>query len=112
MIKNIYHLADYFGVGSEGYTIHNKIEKALYKSSSCGAWVHFDNDGIIIGSIVEGSDFEIKADKLTYPFPEKSLDQTIEFVEGEVQVVWDDMYYEEEKRTKDMFKELAKKLSK
>ena len=36
----------------------NKIERAIYKGTSCGAWVKFDEKGIIVGTIVEGSDAE------------------------------------------------------
>lgn len=34
------------------------IEKAVYKGTACGAWVKFDAQGILVGTIVEGSDAE------------------------------------------------------
>lgn len=34
------------------------IEKAVYKGTDCGAWVKFDAQGILVGTIVEGSDAE------------------------------------------------------
>lgn len=35
-----------------------RIEKALYKGTQCGAWVKFDEHGVVVGTIVEGSDAE------------------------------------------------------
>lgn len=35
-----------------------RIEKAIYKGTDCGAWIKFDENGIMVGSIVEGSDAE------------------------------------------------------
>ena len=35
-----------------------KIDRAVYKGTDCGAWVLFDEKGIVVGSIVEGSDAE------------------------------------------------------
>ena len=34
------------------------IDRAVYKGTSCGAWVQFDEKGIMVGTIVEGSDAE------------------------------------------------------
>lgn len=35
-----------------------RIDRAVYKGTDCGAWVKFDEQGIVVGSIVEGSDAE------------------------------------------------------
>lgn len=34
------------------------IKKALFKGTDCGAFVHFDELGVVVGTIVEGSDAE------------------------------------------------------
>lgn len=34
------------------------IYRAVYKGTSCGAWVRFDEQGIMVGTIVEGSEAE------------------------------------------------------
>jgi len=34
------------------------IDKYAYKFTDCGAWVKFDSQGIVVGTIVEGSDAE------------------------------------------------------
>lgn len=38
--------------------LERKIDRAVYKGTDCGAWVRFDERGIVVGSIVEGSDAE------------------------------------------------------
>ena len=53
-------IAKSFGVDP---TAHGKdtarlLDRALYKGTDCGAWVKFDAEGILVGSIVEGSDAE------------------------------------------------------
>lgn len=34
------------------------IGRIVYKWTTCGAWVRFDEHGVIVGTIVEGSDAE------------------------------------------------------
>ncbi len=34
------------------------ISRCVYKYTDCGAYIHFDDKGIIVGTIVEGSDAE------------------------------------------------------
>ncbi len=34
------------------------ISKMVYKYTYCGAYIHFDEKGIIVGTIIEGSDAE------------------------------------------------------
>lgn len=36
----------------------NAIDRAVYKWTSCGAWVRFDDLGVVVGTIVECSDAE------------------------------------------------------
>lgn len=48
----IHAIGDRIGCG----TNINLIKKAIYKGTDCGAWVEFDSEGIIVGTIVEGSD--------------------------------------------------------
>ena len=38
--------------------LERRIDRAVYKGTDCGAWVLFDEKGIVVGSIVEGSDAE------------------------------------------------------
>lgn len=34
------------------------LNKYIFKFTSCGAWIKFDSEGIMVGTIVEGSDAE------------------------------------------------------
>jgi hypothetical protein len=43
-------------IGIEPYP--EKINRAIYRGTDCGAWVKFDEDGILVGTIVEGSEAE------------------------------------------------------
>jgi hypothetical protein len=47
-------IADHIGIEPDP----KKIDRAVYKGTDCGAWVQFDSDGVVIGSIVEGSEAE------------------------------------------------------
>ena len=44
-------------------------ERHMFKYTECGANIHFDDDGVTIGSIVEGSDADIEAEGLADTLP-------------------------------------------
>jgi hypothetical protein len=47
-------IADSIGVAPDP----QKIDRAIYKGTDCGAWVRFDAQGVVVGTIVEGSEAE------------------------------------------------------
>lgn len=54
-------IADSIGIESKnikGSELRRKIDRAIYKGTDCGAWVRFDEKGIIVGTIVEGRNEE------------------------------------------------------
>jgi len=51
--------------------------------------------GVAIGSIVEGSDAEVPARELYYPFSSERLEAVIQAVEEEADALWCDAYKEE-----------------
>ena len=66
------------------------IERQLYKYTECGAWISFSDEGIRLGSIVEGCDFG----SAVYPLKwadvnRESLYARIEAIENEVEALWD-----------------------
>ena len=65
------------------------ITRRIYKDNDCGPWIKFNEDGVEIGSIVEGSDVDITSDPLTYPFTFEELDATINQVELDAEVEWE-----------------------
>ena len=65
-----------------------QAERHLYKFTDCGAWILWHDDGIQLGSIVEGSDAEVITDSLRYPFTERQLQETIDYIEAEADMLW------------------------
>lgn len=65
-----------------------QARRYLYKTTECGAWIVFEEDGIRIGSIIEGCDFDAQTHTLKYPFTELDLDVAIRTIEDEVDVYW------------------------
>jgi hypothetical protein len=73
-----------------------QAKKHLYKGTDCGAWIQFEENGIQLGSIVEGSDAEVSTDSLLYPFTSKSLEETIAYIESEASCLWEEANREED----------------
>jgi hypothetical protein len=77
---------DFFSAETE-----DECKRRLYKNTSCGAWINFKQDGIVIGSIVEGCDFGT----ITYPlhyaddFTSKDIQDRIDAVEREAAAIWE-----------------------
>lgn len=69
-------------------TCQSTIKKAIYKGTRCGAWIEFMDDGIRLGSIVEGSDAETKTHKLAYPFDYNEIWEALEVIEDEADYLW------------------------
>jgi hypothetical protein len=66
-----------------------QAKRNVYKYTDCGAWIEFNEDGIVIGSIVEGCDFGTADYHLNYPFTEERYSNCIEAIEKEASLVWD-----------------------
>jgi hypothetical protein len=66
-----------------------QAKRNFYKYTDCGAWIEFNEDGILIGSIVEGCDFRTADYHLNYPFTEERYSNCIEAIEKEASLVWD-----------------------
>lgn len=65
-----------------------EAKKNVYKYTDCGAWIDIGGAGILIGSIVEGSDFGTQIYTLKYPFTEERYSNCIEAIEKEASLVW------------------------
>lgn len=72
------------------------IKRTIYKFTNCGAWIKFCDDGIKLGSIVEGSDFETQTYKLTYPFLMNKFWNILQKIEEEASILWDEANREQE----------------
>ena len=82
-IKSINDFADAWGIEVK------HLKKSIYKGTSCGAWIEWDDKRISIGSIVEGSDAEFSR---TFEFPCK-LEEIENWFE-ELEILCDDAWHE------------------
>jgi len=60
----------------------------VYKFTDCGAWLVFEENGIHVGSIVEGSDFGCMSYRIPYPFLAKLYDRVVDAIEKEADAIW------------------------
>ena len=91
MILSRQELIEEIGADSESIA-----KKAIYKGTDCGAWIKFEDDGITVGSIVEGSDAEITKPKLEFPFEARQFWDLLEEVNYEACEAWEEANYESE----------------
>lgn len=68
------------------------LSKAIFKGTSCGAWVHTEAGGVTVGSIVEGADECTEAHQLYYPFNSDQFWKALEAVEREANEIWKDTH--------------------
>ena len=75
-IKDLFTVVE----GFDKSDMKKSISSIVYSETDCGAWITYDNKGINIGSIVEGSDAEFST-RFDYPFLAKSLANYIDDLE-------------------------------
>lgn len=84
-ICNVSQLAHAVGVITPGL-----IRKAIYKGTECGAWINFREDGVDIGSIVEGVNECTDTIKLDYEkFTDEDFWQALKKIEQQAKEIWD-----------------------
>ena len=87
-------------LGMPGAEMH-QIEKAIFKRTSCGAWVAFETASqehlgdweveftyLLVGSIVEGSDVECTTHRLKLPTTSEEFEDAMNSVEEEAEEIW------------------------
>lgn len=97
----IKHVANaLYGVRDDWQETKRLIDKAIYKGTSCGAWIQFGDDeedgplSVTVGSIVEGVEWSTETHELKtddYEDPEafrKALWEALDMVETEAQEIW------------------------
>lgn len=70
------------------WRVKKTIERHLYKNTDCGAWIQFQSNYIQLGSIVEGSEAEVRADDMYFPFTMKQFSDALDFIEEEASRLW------------------------
>lgn len=74
----------------------DRLKKAIYKGTDCGAWLDFSDTSVKVGSIVEGTDAETNVYELQYPFTLADFWQAAQAVEDEADEIWNDLYADDE----------------
>lgn len=65
------------------------IERDVYKYTDCGAWIAFEEDGILLGSIVEGSDVGCESHFLAWrKVTQKAITERLDAIETEADAIW------------------------
>jgi len=66
-----------------------EAKRNIYKNTDCGAFIEFEKDGIVLGSIVEGSDEGTTTFKLKYKdITEDKLEDILARIENEASLIW------------------------
>jgi len=81
IINNIKEFCDLWGVDED------TLEHAVYKGTSCGAYIHWNNKSLTIGSIVEGSDAEFSRE-FQFPCDLEDIEEWFEELEDLTDQAW------------------------
>lgn len=81
IINNIKEFCDLWGVDED------TLEHAVYKGTSCGAWIHWDDKSLTIGAIVEGSDAEYSKE-FQFPCHLRDIEEWFEELEDLCDKAW------------------------
>lgn len=65
-----------------------RIDRGIYKGTDCGAWVAQRPNGIAIGSIVEGADYDAETKELQFPFTMAQFWDACQAVEDSADEIW------------------------
>jgi hypothetical protein len=68
--------------------MQDDIRSRIYKDYTCGPWISFDDGGVTLGSIVEGSNACAEEHKLNYPFGTDDFDDALDNIDAEVAYLW------------------------
>ena len=90
MIHNIAELAEEYG------TTVDRLKRDIYKYTACGAYIDWNEKQVCLGSIVEGTDTEIEASPLEFPFEMDEFWNTLKWVEANADHAWHERNDEEE----------------
>jgi hypothetical protein len=90
MPEAYYTVLDFFSARDD-HDPQAECQRRLYKSTNCGAWIAFKEDGIVLGSIVEGCDFGTATYPLHYRdnFTAADIQVRIDAIEREAKAIWD-----------------------
>lgn len=88
---DLYQVAEWYGDAIPRTVPYDamlsRVQRILYKGTDCGAWINEDEKGIILGTIVEGSEAELHY-HLPYPVTRKDFFAQVEEMEAEASALW------------------------
>lgn len=87
MIVNDYTELGIAVCSSENFAV---LEKYIYRSTNCGASIQKIDNGVKVGSIIEGYDAETKYYDLVFPFNMGDFYDTITAIEREAAAIWNE----------------------
>lgn len=72
----------------EGNRDEGEIKRGVYKYTDCGAWIEFNETGIKLGSIVEGSDYGADSIDLTWKEIPAKFTASLDVIEEQCDLIW------------------------
>ena len=66
----------------------SRISRGVYKYTDCGAWIEFKEDGIRLGSIVEGSDYGAESIDLCWEEIPAKFTSSLDVIEKQCDLIW------------------------
>lgn len=89
IINNVTEFLEARNLGEDSI---EQVQRNTFKFTSCGAWLAEHENGISVGSIVEGCDQGTLTHDLTFPFQIDSFWEALGEVEKEADQIWNDTH--------------------
>ena len=88
-MQEVNNLKEFIEARNCGEKDFSEVKRSTYKYTTCGAWIAQEEQGIKVGSIVEGCDEETESHEVNYPFEIADFWKALESVEKEAEEIWD-----------------------
>jgi hypothetical protein len=90
-------LKDFFSIEADAEPDFSVMSRRLYKATSCGAWIVEEENGIAIGSIVEGSDCDCETHIIEWALvTSDEIQKAIDAIEAEAEELWEEANCEDD----------------
>lgn len=90
------HMEDFLAARMCSEESFAQVKRNTFKYTDCGAWIDEDENGITVGSIVEGADYGTSTYVLIYPFKIQEFWDALNEVEMEAKQIWEEVNGEEQ----------------
>ena len=64
------------------------IKRGVHKYTDCGAWIEFNEGGVKLGSVVEGSDFGANSIDLNWKEIPAKFTSSLDLIEEQCDLIW------------------------